>query len=135
MENNVRNQFLNLPLKEISPSNLPKFKRPKTIFSIPPVWFGCRISMAQNSFPMNRTHSILIFRFRKGFFSEQGLSESLRSSERDDLSEVYRILEDAGIDSMGCGKIPISETCPLLPDSSALSPATEEDVLEVKVSF
>jgi len=62
---------------------------------------------------------------------ESVLSDSLKSSERDDVSEVFRILEDAGLEPMPSELNPFPSSCPLLPPPSSMCPSAKEDVLEL----
>lgn len=63
--------------------------------------------------------------------SEHGAREHSRISEKDDLNEVLRILDEAGMEPQPYELDPIPTSCPILPLASVLSPSAEQDVLEV----
>ena len=60
---------------------------------------------------------------------------SLKSPEREDVDEVFRLLEQAGLEAMPNEKDPIPYSCPLLPSPPQLCPTSPEDVIEVRPSW
>ena len=55
----------------------------------------------------------------------------MMSSDRDDVSDVHRILEDAGLEFLPNENTALPTSCPLLPTSDHMSAPSWENTLEV----